>query len=594
MAHHQTAFTSSHANLFGTRQWSSTRCNRSLPRASTDPPSSRRVARLPQEEPPPPLSAWDATDLWLENIMVTYGGRPARDRAPIALGDVKDIVGTNSPFFLLLHRYYQNTGPIYKLAFGPKAFIVVQDPVIARSILKEESILYDKGILAEILEDIMGKGLIPADYETWRVRRRAIVPAFHTAWLSFMTGMFATSTQILCDKLAAMPASTVVDMETEYCSLALDIIGKAVFNCDFGSVTQESPLIKAVYRVLRESEHRSTTFFPYWKIPGVDIVVARQKQFKDDMRLINNALRTAIESVRSTAHEMDLDELERRDYANVTDPSLLRFLVELRGEKTTNKQLRDDMMTMLIAGHETTAAVLTWATYELAKNPHIAARAREEVDLVLGDRHPTVEDVKKLSYVRRTIAETLRLYPAPPLLIRRLLQDTTLPKGGAAEPTSLKRGTDIFINVYSLQRAPELWENADAFDPDRWLRPHSNPGVDGWNGYNPGPRLDTGSPLYPNEVNADFAYLPFGGGSRKCVGDHFAILETVVALAMILRRFDLELAEPGKEVKIVTGATMHTDNGLMMRCVPRRPVLAGELSATGFASTASDDFVSVV
>lgn len=547
-----------------------------LPRRAKCP--SRVTIRATAEPPPPPLSAWDAADLWIENILVAYGHRPSRDRAPVAKGDVTDIIGSE-PFFIALDKYFKSTGPVYKLAFGPKAFIVVQDPAIVRSILKENTLLYDKGVLAEVLEDIMGSGLIPADNETWRVRRRAIVPAFHSAWLSFMTGMFAASTQVLCDKLRKLPIKTVVDMETEYCSLALDIIGKAVFNYEFGSVTKESPLIKAVYRVLRESEHRSTMFLPYWKCPGAQMLVPRQRQFAADMRLINSTLTSVIQSVRDTATELDLDELERRDYENVSDPSLLRFLVELRGERTTNKQLRDDMMTMLIAGHETTAALLTWATYEMARNPDIAARARDEIDTVLGDRHPTVEDVKQMPYLRRILAETLRLYPEPPLLIRRLLKDTTLPKGGAPEPTSLKRGTDVFINVYSLHRASTLWENPDTFDPDRWLKPYSNPGVEGWNGYTPAANLEAGSPLYPNEVNSDFAYLPFGGGARKCVGDHFAVLESVVALAMILRRFDLQLADPTKDVQIVTGATMHTKGGLMMRCMPRRSISTDPLSS---------------
>lgn len=538
-----------------------------------------------EREPPPPLSMRDSVDLWLENIMVFYGNKEPRDSAPVAVGDMSDVLG-DKPFFLALHRCFQSTGPIYKLAFGPKVFIVVQDPAIVRSILREENILYDKGVLAEVLEDIMGTGLIPADYETWRIRRKAIVPGFHNAWLKYMTGMFAASTQLLCDKLAATSPTSVVDMETEYSSLALDIIGKAVFNYDFRSVSHESPIIKAVYRTLREAEHRSMTFLPYWKIPGATTIVPRQRRFTEDMRLISDTLNTLIRGAQANASASDLEELEQRDYANASDPSMLRFLVELRGEQTTNKQLRDDLMTMLIAGHETTGAVLTWATLELAKNPHIIATAREEIDRVIGDRQPDYHDVSKLPYVRRIIAETLRLYPAPPLLIRRLLKDTTLPKGGAAHETPLKRGTDIFINVYSLHRAPDLWENPTKFDPDRWLRPHLNPGVSDWAGYVPGPNLETGSPLYPNEINADFAFLPFGGGARKCVGDHFALLESVVALAMVTQRFDLVLADPSKEVELTTGATIHTKNGLNMfvspRVVKREPI---ELSSAELTSS---------
>lgn len=527
----------------------------------------RQKQQQQQQDPPPPLSLRDTIDLWVENILVLYGDRPPRDTAPIAEGNPSDLT-SDVPFFISLHRAFLATGPIYKLAFGPKVFIVVQDPVIARSVLRENPILYEKGILAEILEEIMGSGLIPADYETWKIRRRAITPAFHVKWLSFLTSIFAKCTLKLCSKLDRL-GGDVVDMETEYNSLALDVVGLSVFNYDFDSVTAESPVIKAVLRILKETEHRSTVFLPYWKIPGAKMIVPRLRAFYNDMDTINNTLNNLIRAAKMSATPLDLADLQARDYDKVSDPSLLRFLVELRGEQTTNKQLRDDLMTLLIAGHETVASVMTWATVELAKNPHIVQRAREEIDVVLGDRVPTFGDVQRLSYLRLILAETLRLYPAPPILIRRLLADTELPKGSSHSSTPLKRGTDVFINVYSLHRSSDLWDDPDRFDPDRWLRPKSNPGVEGWAGYNPATGLLSGNPLYPTELNADFAFLPFGGGSRKCVGDVFAILESAVALAMIIRRFDFEFADPSQEVPMTTGATIHTKHGLNMHMKKR-------------------------
>lgn len=521
------------------------------------------------QNPPPPLSLSDTFSLWVENILILFKLRQDRDETPIAQGDFSAVLG-DAPFFLSLHEAFKRTGPVYKLAFGPKVFIVVQDPVMVKRILKEENILYSKGILAEVLEEVMGKGLIPADYETWKIRRRAIVPGFHIKWLRYQTSMFARCALAMCEKLARIDGSRAVDMETEYSSLALDIIGKAVFNFDFDSVNQESPVIKAVYRSLKETEHRSTSFIPYWKIPGAPSIVPRLRAFYADMKLINDTLNTLIQSAKATATAVDLPDLENRDYENVSDPSLLRFLVELRGEQTTDVQLRDDLMTLLIAGHETTAAVLTWATAELTKNPQILEKAREEIDRVLGDRLPSYDDIAKLSYTRRIVAETLRLYPAPPVLIRRLLADTMLPKGESATETRLKRGTDLFINVYSLHRSPALWENPSVFDPERWLKPRKNPGVEGWEGYSPASGLESGTPLYPTEVNADFAFLPFGGGSRKCVGDHFALLESVVSLAMVIRRFDLKFEKPDQPVEMTTGATIHTNNGLNMRLTKRK------------------------
>lgn len=146
-------------------------------------------------------------------------------------------------------RRFIESGAVFKLEFGPKAFIVVSDPVVVRHLLKENATNYDKGVLAEILEPIMGKGLIPADLETWKPRRRAIVPAFHKAYLDRCIDMFADCTERTIDRLEGLlegpPGTATVNMETEWLNLGLDIIGLGVFNYDFGSINNESPVIQA-------------------------------------------------------------------------------------------------------------------------------------------------------------------------------------------------------------------------------------------------------------------------------------------------------------------------------------------------------------
>lgn len=143
---------------------------------------------------------------------------------------------------------------------------MISDPTIAKYILRENTKAYDKGVLAEILAPILGKGLIPADPETWKVRRRAIVPGFHKAWYNAMIGVFVRCNDPLIEKLnSAANKQTTLNMETEFCSVALDIIGKAVFNYDFGSVTKESPVIQAVYCALKEvRSHHSLPHYECW------------------------------------------------------------------------------------------------------------------------------------------------------------------------------------------------------------------------------------------------------------------------------------------------------------------------------------------
>ena len=242
-----------------------------------------------KQDSPKPVNLLDTAILVAANLLSSIGFGPSLGMAAVpnaviqkyegsffsfikgALGgDLQTLAG--GPLFLLLAKYYQDYGPIFNLSFGPKSFLVVSDPVMARKILRESSPeQYCKGMLSEILEPIMGKGLIPADPATWKVRRRAIVPGFHKRWLNRMVGLFADcGDRLVADLEQKAATGTVVDMEERFCSVTLDIIGRSVFNYDFGSTTTESPVVKAVYRVLREAEHRSSSFIPYWNLPYAD------------------------------------------------------------------------------------------------------------------------------------------------------------------------------------------------------------------------------------------------------------------------------------------------------------------------------------
>ncbi|KAF5454801.1 hypothetical protein F2P56_024439 [Juglans regia] len=467
---------------------------------------------------------------WVNN----HGDCP---RIPEAKGSISAI--RNEAFFIPLYELYLRYGGIFRLNFGPKSFLIVSDPSISKHILKENSKAYSKGILAEILEFVMGKGLIPADGEIWRVRRRAIVPSLHQKYVAAMINLFGQATDRLCKKLdVAASDGEDVEMESLFSRLTLDIIGKAVFNYDFDSLTNDTGIVEAVYTVLREAEDRSVAPIPFWEIPIWKDISPRQKKVSAALKLINDILDDLIAICKRMVDEEELQFHE--EYVNEQDPSILHFLLA-SGDDVSSKQLRDDLMTMLIAGHETSAAVLTWTFYLLSKEPRVMSKLQEEVDSVLGDRFPRIEDMKKLKYATRVINESLRLYPQPPVLIRRSLVDDVLGK------YPIKRGEDIFISVWNLHRSPKLWDEADMFKPERWP-------LDGPN---------------PNETNQNFSYLPFGGGPRKCVGDLFASYEIVVALAMLVRRLNFQMALGAPPVEMTTGATIHTTAGLKMTVTRR-------------------------
>ncbi|CAJ1357512.1 unnamed protein product [Effrenium voratum] len=256
-------------------------------------------------------------------------------------------------------------------------------------------------------------------------------------------------------------------------------------------------------------------------------------------------------------------------------------VVNTRFEKT-RRQLRDDLMTLLIAGHETTAAMLTWTLHELMKpqNRKFLDEIQEEVDGLQG-RRPSFEDFTGLTALRNALLEALRLYPEPPLLIRRCIAGDDVPAGPlckdvSGDTVSFLPGQDIFISTWSLQRSETLWgEDSHDFNPHRWKE--RLPGKRGWLGYNP---EKAGS--YPDERAADYAFMPFGAGPRKCVGDQFALLEAEAVLVALMQRFDFAVPETRDPVEITTGATIHTVGGLFCN-VSQRTDRSAKRQAKGAA-----------
>ena len=264
-----------------------------------------------------PLGLGDVARTFKTNIEQIFGNIPAPDKAPLAAADVEGL--DFQAIFLALKTYFDRYGSVYKMCFGPKSFMVVNDPVVARHILRDNNDNYDKGALSLVLEDIMGKGLIPADKETWSKRRRAIAPGFHKLYLRRMVSEFGQANAALIPQLLqASKKGAILDMEERYGSLALDVIGKAVFNYEFGSVNDESPVVKAAIRTLGEVEHRALTPAPYWKIPGANQLIPRLVEFNKDMDLLNNVLYRLIDQCLESRNPAELEDLKNKDYSKVS------------------------------------------------------------------------------------------------------------------------------------------------------------------------------------------------------------------------------------------------------------------------------------
>ncbi|KAK6140117.1 hypothetical protein DH2020_026115 [Rehmannia glutinosa] len=441
-------------------------------------------------------TSWVSPD-WLTSITksLTTLGPKDESNIPIAsakLEDVSDLLG--GALFLPLFKWMNEYGPIYRLAAGPRDFVIVSDPAIAKHVLRNYGTKYAKGLVAEVSEFLFGSGFAIAEGSLWTVRRRAVVPSLHKKYLSIIVErVFCRCAEQLVEKLKPdVLNGSAVNMEEKFSQLTLDVIGLSI-----------NALCK---------------------------VIPRQIKAEKAVSLIRQTVEELIAKCREMV-ETEGERISEEEYVNDADPSILRFLLASR-EEVSSTQLRDDLLSMLVAGHETTGSVLTWTAYLLSKDPSSQRKAQEEVDRVLQGRLPTYEDIKNLKFLTRCINESMRLYPHPPVLLRRAQVADVLPGDYKVNP-----GQDIMISVYNIHHSAQVWERADDFVPERF---------------------DLDSPI-PNETNTDFRFIPFSGGPRKCVGDQFALLEAIVALAVFLQHLNFELI-PDQNIGMTTGATIHTTN----------------------------------
>mmetsp|Transcript_12600 Transcript_12600/g.35999 ORF Transcript_12600/g.35999 Transcript_12600/m.35999 type:complete len:567 (+) Transcript_12600:71-1771(+) len=484
---------------------------------------------------------------WLTQLGRLWGGKgdvPVADAKP---EDIQDLLG--GALFKALYKWMVETGPVYLLPTGPaSSFLVISEPQAAKHVLRTSDNpskpIYVKGLVAEVSEFLFGQGFAISGGEAWRVRRRAVGPSLHRGYLEVMIErVFDACSRQMVDKidkqLDTSPGNQdqAIDMEAYFSQLTLDVIGKAVFNYDFNSLTTNSPLIQAVYTSLKETEQRATDVLPLWKLTFLAPFIPRQRKALEAVELIRQTTEQLIAKCKAMVEAEETASTFDEDYINDSDPSVLRFLIASR-EEVSSVQLRDDLLSMLVAGHETTGSVLTWTLYLLVTNPETMKKAQEEVDRVLGDDDSplTLAKYQELKYTMRCINESMRLYPHPPVLLRRAIVEDKLP-GGYTVPA----GQDVMISVYNIHHSPDVWDDPEAFKPERF-------------------NLD--DPI-PSEQNTDYRYIPFSGGPRKCVGDQFALMEAVVALAVVLKKFDFRLKED-HEIGMTTGATIHTSNGLYM------------------------------
>jgi cytochrome P450 len=405
-------------------------------------------------------------------------------------------------------------GDVVQLELPGIRVLLVNDPEKLDHVLSHHT-LYSKDTndYASIRK-VTRSGLISSGGPHWLRQRRLMQPAFARANVRRFASMMLRATNDLVDGWKGhFESGKAFDLGDELAKVALVIVGETLIG---GDLTQNFAAVNhALHDVLGKSAYRVTHPF----LPPEWVPIAFHREFKRSLATLDNLVEGVIAERRKTGARPEGDLLDLLMAAK--DPE--------SGESMNDEQLRDEVLTMFIAGHESSSNALAFAFYLLSRHPEVERKLRAELDAVLAGRPIAPEDLNQLPYCLAVINETMRLYPPSWALTRMVTQDDDC-KG-----LPLKKGDVVMFSQYLMHRRPSLYPNPEGFDPERWLQPDLK---------------------LPRS-----AYIPFLAGPRKCIGDGFALMEMPIILATVLQRARVEL-ESGFRMEIIGGVTLRPKNGL--------------------------------
>lgn len=396
-------------------------------------------------------------------------------------------------------------GDVVRFSMGPKTIYFFNHPDHARHVLADNPANYRKGMgLAEARRRLLGDGLLTSEGDLWRQQRRTIAPAFRRERIASFAEVVTGEAAALLDRLQAHAGGGPVDVVAEMTRLTIGVLGQTLFNMDL------SPLrfLGDAFEVAQDQamfEMVTLGALPLW------LPLPRHRRFREARRQLDDAVRALL-----AGHERDAAR-GGPEAGNDVISLLSRAYGAERDPGTRQRRFRDELVTILLAGHETTASTLSWTWSLLARHPEAARAMHAEAVEVLGDRVPRYEDVARLSYTTMVIQEAMRLYPPVWGLPRKALGPDEI--GGYRIPA----GADVMICPYTLHRHRDFWEDPGQFRPQRF------------------------EPAAAGHAHR-YAYIPFGAGPRVCVGSHLGMLEATLTAAMVARRFRLDLTDAADPV----------------------------------------------
>lgn len=431
----------------------------------------------------------------------------------------------------LLMSGFESCGDVVRFRLLNRSLYLVAHPRDARRVLLDQASTYDKGTRGfRVLRVFLRNGLLTSEGPQWLRQRRIIQPAFHRERIAgFADTMTAAAGDLVDSWLGA--SSDTVDVSAAMMRLTLRIVGETLLSTD---VSQEADRVgQALHTMLRGANEAIGRVVPvpaWWPTPAHRRQRAAMRTLDDLMLDIISTRRAASETSGAMRASKDHDLLSM----------LMAARDEETGEGMSDAQLRDEAMTIFLAGHETTAVALGWTWHLLGAHPVVRQQLEQVVDDALGGRPPTMSDLPRLGYVEQVVKESMRLYPPAWVVSRRPKTDDVV--GGFRIPA----GAIVLTSPYVTHRHPEFWPDPTRFDPDRFHLAHA-------------------------ADRPAFAYLPFGGGPRQCIGNTFAMMELVLVVATIAQRCRLD-ATATEEIGRDPAITLRPAAPITMR-VRRRAVV---------------------
>ncbi|MEV4220813.1 cytochrome P450 [Nonomuraea sp. NPDC049725] len=390
----------------------------------------------------------------------------------------------------LLSTAAERYGDAVRMTIGPKSIYLFNHPDHAKHVLADNSGNYHKGIGLSEARRVIGDGLLTSEGERWKRQRRTIQPMFQNKRLAQQDAVIGEEAGRLVARLRARAGGGPVDVAREMTGLALGVLGRTLLDADLGAHASIGHSFEGVQDQAM-FEMVTLSMVPLW------LPLPLHLRFRRSRRDLYRAV--------------DLLVAERINRPTDGGDLLSRLIASAREEgdpRTVRRRLREEIVTVLLAGHETTASTLSWAFHLIDRHPEVRERLREEAVSVLGDRPPTYEDLHRLRYTAMVLEEVMRLYPPVWALTRVAQRDDVV--GGYRVPA----GADVLISPYTLHRHPAYWDEPARFDPGRF-----------------DPAAPSSRPRY--------AYIPFGAGPRFCVGNHLGMMEATFVLAMVARELRL-------------------------------------------------------